>query len=50
MLSERHVEIAPGDHVLILGEPGTGKSVLFRALAGLWPWGAGASLCRRGRA
>jgi len=41
MLSERHVEIAPGDHVLILGEPGTGKSVLFRALAGLWPWGAG---------
>jgi putative ATP-binding cassette transporter len=41
MLSERHVEIVPGDHVLILGEPGTGKSVLFRALAGLWPWGAG---------
>jgi len=41
MLSERHVEIAPGDRVLILGEPGTGKSVLFRALAGLWPWGAG---------
>src|SRR5215813_7535390 len=41
MLSERHVEIAPGDHVLILGEPGVGKSVLFRALAGLWPWGAG---------
>jgi vitamin B12/bleomycin/antimicrobial peptide transport system ATP-binding/permease protein len=41
MLSERHVEIAPGDRVLILGEPGTGKSVLFRALAGLWPWGSG---------
>jgi putative ATP-binding cassette transporter len=41
MLSEPHVEIAPGDRVLILGEPGTGKSVLFRALAGLWPWGAG---------
>jgi putative ATP-binding cassette transporter len=41
MLSERHVELAPGDRVLILGEPGTGKSVLFRALAGLWPWGAG---------
>jgi putative ATP-binding cassette transporter len=41
MLSERHVEVAPGEHVLILGEPGTGKSVLFRALAGLWPWGAG---------
>ena len=41
MLSERHVEVAPGDRILILGEPGTGKSVLFRALAGLWPWGAG---------
>jgi vitamin B12/bleomycin/antimicrobial peptide transport system ATP-binding/permease protein len=41
MLSEPHVEVAPGDRVLILGEPGTGKSVLFRALAGLWPWGSG---------
>jgi putative ATP-binding cassette transporter len=41
MLSDRHVEIAPGDRVLILGEPGAGKSVLFRALAGLWPWGSG---------
>ncbi|HUL06374.1 MAG TPA: ABC transporter ATP-binding protein/permease [Candidatus Acidoferrum sp.] len=41
MLSERHVQVAPGDRIVILGEPGTGKSVLFRALAGLWPWGAG---------
>ncbi len=41
VLSERHVEVAPGDRLLILGEPGTGKSVLFRALAGLWPWGSG---------
>src|ERR1019366_5656098 len=26
---------------LILGAPGTRKPQLFRALAGLWPWGAG---------
>lgn len=40
-LSERHVEIAPGERVLVVGEPGTGKTILFRALAGLWPWGQG---------
>jgi putative ATP-binding cassette transporter len=40
-LSERHVEIAPGERVLIIGEPGTGKTILFRAIAGLWPWGSG---------
>ena len=40
-LSERHVEIARGDRVLIVGEPGTGKTLLFRAIAGLWPWGSG---------
>lgn len=41
MLNESHVEIAPGDHVLIVGAPGSGKTNLFRAVAGLWPWGSG---------
>jgi putative ATP-binding cassette transporter len=40
-LSERNVEITPGERVLIVGEPGTGKTILFRAIAGLWPWGGG---------
>jgi vitamin B12/bleomycin/antimicrobial peptide transport system ATP-binding/permease protein len=35
------VEIAPGERVLIVGETGSDKSTLFRAMAGLWPWGAG---------
>jgi putative ATP-binding cassette transporter len=33
--------IRPGERVLIQGESGTGKSTLFRAIAGAWPWGAG---------
>jgi vitamin B12/bleomycin/antimicrobial peptide transport system ATP-binding/permease protein len=41
MLSERHVEIQQGDRVLIIGDPGTGKTILFRAIAGLWPFGSG---------
>src|SRR5258708_28856528 len=41
MLSAQHVEISQGDRVLIVGEVGTGKTILFRAIAGLWPWGSG---------
>ena len=41
MLEEQRVEVKPGEHVLVVGEPGAGKTLLFRALAGLWPWGAG---------
>jgi len=41
MLDERKVEVKAGEHVLVVGEPGAGKTLLFRALAGLWPWGAG---------
>src|SRR5271157_161008 len=40
-LEETYVEVKAGERVLIVGQAGTGTTHLFRALAGLWPWGAG---------
>ncbi len=44
VIAEATAEIGPGERVLIVGESGIGKSTLFRALAGLWPWGTGTIL------
>src|SRR5579872_2034221 len=41
MLKERRVSIRGGERLLIVAHAGTSKSQLFRALAGLWPWGSG---------
>jgi putative ATP-binding cassette transporter len=41
VVNDAGIEIAPGEKVLVVGESGTGKSMLVRAIAGLWPWGNG---------
>lgn len=41
VVNEADIAIAPGEKVLVVGESGTGKSMLVRAIAGLWPWGKG---------
>jgi putative ATP-binding cassette transporter len=41
VIQDANAEIGAGEKVLIVGESGTGKSTLFRAVAGLWPWGSG---------
>jgi vitamin B12/bleomycin/antimicrobial peptide transport system ATP-binding/permease protein len=48
LLKEPKVVIEAGARVLVLGAPGTGKTQLFRALAGLWPWGSGRIIRPRG--
>jgi vitamin B12/bleomycin/antimicrobial peptide transport system ATP-binding/permease protein len=47
-LKETKISVGAAERVLILGAPGTGKTQLFRALAGLWPWGAGHIIRPRG--
>jgi vitamin B12/bleomycin/antimicrobial peptide transport system ATP-binding/permease protein len=40
-LAEERVEIAAGEHVLIVADSAAGAAALLRVLAGFWPWGAG---------
>src|SRR5262249_482376 len=41
VVDDADAKIKPGERVLVVGESGTGKSTLVRAIAGLWPWGGG---------
>jgi len=41
VINDADVTVKPGERILVMGESGTGKSTLVRAIAGLWPWGQG---------
>jgi putative ATP-binding cassette transporter len=41
LLERADATLAPGERVVIEGSSGTGKTTLLRALAGIWPFGAG---------
>jgi vitamin B12/bleomycin/antimicrobial peptide transport system ATP-binding/permease protein len=40
-LKEKRAVVREGERVLITSEAGIDRTLLFRAIAGLWPWGAG---------
>jgi vitamin B12/bleomycin/antimicrobial peptide transport system ATP-binding/permease protein len=48
VVKDADVLIEPGERVLLVGESGTGKTTLTRAIAGLWPWGEGNIAVPRG--
>lgn len=41
LINNLNLTVATGEHLLVKGESGTGKSTLMRTLAGLWLFGSG---------
>ncbi|WP_187970244.1 ABC transporter ATP-binding protein/permease [Aquibium microcysteis] len=48
-LSAATAKVAVGGRLHVVGEPGGGKTLLFHAIAGLWPWGGGTIRLPKGR-
>jgi len=40
-LNQTYIEMKPGERILITGENGEQRSLFFRVIGGLWPWGSG---------
>ncbi|PRH84811.1 glycosyl transferase family 1 [Labrys okinawensis] len=49
-LREESTTVEAGEKVAIIGERRSGKTLLFRALAGLWSWGSGSIVRPKGEA
>jgi putative ATP-binding cassette transporter len=41
LVAADHIRLQRGEHTLVTGPTGSGKSTLFRAIAGIWPFGSG---------
>ena len=41
LITRADAQFSAGEHVLLTGPTGAGKSTLFRAIAGVWPFGRG---------
>ena len=48
LLEATSLELKPGEHLLVTGATGAGKSTLFRTLAGIWPYWKGRIRLPRG--